>query len=59
MLKVKVTILILLLSVLKVRVNILCTLIIAILTDYIKSWLVVSVEDKGLKVNTNVANLRE
>jgi hypothetical protein len=37
MLKVKVTVLILLLSVLKVRVNMLCTLVIAVLADYIKS----------------------
>jgi hypothetical protein len=36
-LKVKVTILILLLSILKVRANILYTLVIAILADYIKS----------------------
>jgi hypothetical protein len=59
MLKVKVAVLVLLLSVLKVRVNVLCTLVIAVLADYIKSWLVVSVEDKGLKVYTDVANLRE
>jgi hypothetical protein len=37
MLKVKVAVLILLLSVLKVRVNVLYTLVIAVLTDYIKS----------------------
>jgi hypothetical protein len=37
MLKVKVAILVLLLSVLKVRVNVLCTLVIAVLTNYIKS----------------------
>jgi hypothetical protein len=59
MLKVKVAVLVLLLSVLKVRVNVLYTLVIAVLTDYIKSWLVVSVENKGLKVCANVANLRE
>jgi hypothetical protein len=57
-LKVKVTILILLLSVLKVRINMLCTLVIAVLADYIKSYLVISVENKGLKVCANVANLR-
>jgi hypothetical protein len=37
MLKVKVAVLVLLLSVLKVHVNILCTLVIAVLADYIKS----------------------
>ena len=37
MLEVKVTVLVLLLGVLKVRVNILCTLVIAVLTNYIKS----------------------
>jgi hypothetical protein len=36
-LKVKVTILVLLLSVLKVRVNVLYSLVIAVPTDYIKS----------------------
>jgi hypothetical protein len=37
MLKVKVTILVLLLGVLKVRINVLCTLVIAVPADYIKS----------------------
>jgi hypothetical protein len=37
MLEVKVAVLVLLLSVLKVRVNVLCTLVIAVLADYIKS----------------------
>jgi hypothetical protein len=37
MLEVKVAVLVLLLSVLKVRVNMLCTLVIAVLADYIKS----------------------
>jgi hypothetical protein len=37
MLKVKVTVLILLLSVLKVRVNMLCTLVIAVPANYVKS----------------------
>jgi hypothetical protein len=37
MLKVKVAVLILLLSVLKVRVDVLCSLVIAVPTDYIKS----------------------
>jgi hypothetical protein len=59
MLEVKVAVLVLLLSVLKVRVNVLYTLVIAILVDYIKSWLVISVEDEGLKVYANVADLRE
>jgi hypothetical protein len=36
-LKVEVAVLILLLSVLKVRVNVLCTLVMAVLADYIKS----------------------
>jgi hypothetical protein len=37
MLEVKVAVLVLLLSVLRVRVNVLCTLVIAVLADYIKS----------------------
>jgi hypothetical protein len=37
MLEVKIAVLVLLLSVLKVRVNVLCTLVIAVLADYIKS----------------------
>jgi hypothetical protein len=37
MLKVKVAVLVLLLSVLKVRVNVLCSLVIAVPADYIKS----------------------
>jgi hypothetical protein len=36
-LKVEVAVLVLLLSVLKVRVNVLCTLVMAVLADYIKS----------------------
>jgi hypothetical protein len=59
MLEVEVAVLVLLLSVLKVRVDVLCTLVIAVLTDHIKSWLVVGVEDKGLEVCANVADLRE
>ena len=37
MLEVEVAVLVLLLSVLKVRVDVLCTLVIVVLTDYIKS----------------------
>jgi hypothetical protein len=58
MLEVKVTVLVLLLSVLKVRVDVLCSLVMAVPTDYIKSWLVVGVEDEGLEVCANVADLR-
>jgi hypothetical protein len=59
MLEVKVAVLVLLLSVLKVRVDVLCTLVMAVLADHIESWLVVGVEDEGLKVCANVADLRE
>jgi hypothetical protein len=37
----------------------LCTFIIAVLADYIKRWLVVSVEFKRLKIVALVANLLE
>jgi MFS-type transporter involved in bile tolerance (Atg22 family) len=59
MLKINVTILVLLFSILIVVVNMLCTLIIAVLTDYIKRWLIVSVEVKRLKVVALIANLLE
>jgi MFS-type transporter involved in bile tolerance (Atg22 family) len=59
MLKINVTILVLLFSILIVVVNMLCTLIIAVLADYIKCWLVVSIELERLKIVVLVANLLE
>jgi hypothetical protein len=44
MLEVEVGILVLLLGVLEVRVDVLCTLVMAVLADHIESWLVVGVE---------------
>jgi MFS-type transporter involved in bile tolerance (Atg22 family) len=59
MLKINVAVLVLLFSVLIVVVNVLCTLIIAVLADYIKRWLVVSVEFERLEIVALVANLSE
>ena len=59
MLEVEVAVLVLLLGVLEVRVDMFRTLVMAVLADHIKSWLVVGVEDEGLEVCANVANLRE
>jgi MFS-type transporter involved in bile tolerance (Atg22 family) len=59
MLKINVTVLVLLFSVLIVVVNVLCTLIMAVLADYIKRWLIVSVELERLKIVALVANLLE
>jgi hypothetical protein len=44
MLEVEVAVLVLLFSVLEVRVDVLCTLVMAVLADHIESWLVVGVE---------------
>jgi hypothetical protein len=46
MLKINIAVLVLLFSVLVVVVDVLCTLIVAVLADHIKRWLVVSVEFK-------------
>jgi hypothetical protein len=59
MLKINVAILVLLFSVLIVVVNVLYTLIIAVLADYIKRWLVVGVEFERLQIVALVANLSE
>jgi MFS-type transporter involved in bile tolerance (Atg22 family) len=59
MLKINVTILVLLFSILIVVVDMLCTLIIAVLADYIKCWLIVSIELERLKIVALVANLLE
>ena len=59
MLEVEVAVLVLLLGVLEVRVDVLCTLVMAVLADHIESWLVVGVEDEGLEVCADVADLRE
>jgi MFS-type transporter involved in bile tolerance (Atg22 family) len=59
MLEINVAVLVLLFSVLVVVVDVLCTLIIAVLADYIKRWLVVGVEFERLKIVALVANLLE
>jgi hypothetical protein len=48
---------VLLLSILIVVINIFSTLIVAVLTNYIKSRLVVSIELNGHKILTLIANL--
>jgi hypothetical protein len=59
MLKINVAVLVLLFSVLVVVVNVLYTLIVAVLADHIKRWLVVGVEFKRLQIVALVANLSE
>jgi hypothetical protein len=59
MLKINVAVLILLFSVLVVVVDVLCTLIIAVLVHYVKRWFVIGVELERLKIVALVANLSE
>jgi hypothetical protein len=52
-------ILVLLFGVFKTSVNVLCTLVVTILLDHIKRWLIVGVQLRRFEIRTDVVDLEE